>query len=336
MARRAPARARPGPLDRPVHVPAREQPARELRRMAVRIALLAALGGLRTCRRLECAFAADLPRGRRLHVPLAPRARPAARRRSRRGAGVRARALPRRAERGPPPRDDRRLPAARALGVRALPAREPRVARSLGARHRLDPLLGPPPRARSRPFLPALRRVPRARPVDPGRRPGRGRVRRPGRGARQPADLGLDRQRRTLAGRGLGLLGRRARLRHPPPPPRPGELRLPRLADTATCARGPRRAGPRAAAGARAGAGRRRGRSAAARARNALPLLRDDLAPLPAASLPARTRTRDAGRVSRGSGTRRVRDGMGFPTGAAARSWWRRSPSRSSSTCASG
>src|SRR5205823_4341726 len=239
LARRRPTRARPRPVARSLHLPAREQPARELRGLAVRPALLAARRSLRAGRRLEHPAPADLPRGGRIYLPVAAGARPSAGRGARRRTRLRARAVPGRAERWTPTWDGLGTPAPRSLGVRALASREPVVARGCRRGRRVDPVLRPAPRARGGAVLPVLRRLPRARPLDGGGSARRGRGCRRGGPARQPArHLGLDRLWRALLARGLVLLRGRARLRQPAPSPRARELRLPGLAHALARARG--------------------------------------------------------------------------------------------------
>src|SRR5881392_536547 len=106
LARRAPARARPGSLAGPLHVPARGEAAAELPRLAVRPPVLAAGSGIRLRRRLEhLADPALCPRGTG-GLRLVAGARAAARSRACGRARVHDRAVPRRAERRSSPRPD--------------------------------------------------------------------------------------------------------------------------------------------------------------------------------------------------------------------------------------
>ncbi len=309
LARRAPARARTGALARPVHVPTRELPACELRRLALRPASVAALRRVRRGRRVEPLPAPELRRGRGLRLPLVTRAAASTRGRARGRAGVRARALPRGPERGPLPRADLDPVTARAVRVRTLPARKPLVARAFGRRPRVDPVLRPAPVARGDPVLPPLRglqdeRRARAR----GRGAGRGAGRRRGLPRRRPVGSGLDRLGRAVAARGRALLGGGPRPHHAPQPARARELRLSRLAHAAARGHGSRAPRARPADRARRRAGRRRRRPDPALARDALPALLAALAPLPAAAVSARAGAADAGGVPR---ARRARRGHG-------------------------
>src|SRR4029453_9305591 len=104
LARRPPALARRGAVARPVHVSAGEPAALELRRLAVRTAVLAADGAVRAGARLEPVRAADVPRRGHVRLPVAAGAGTAGRCRARRWARLRARAVPRPPERGAPAR----------------------------------------------------------------------------------------------------------------------------------------------------------------------------------------------------------------------------------------
>ena len=130
---------------------------------------------------------------------------------------------------------------------------------------------------------------------------------------RGPARRPLLDERIGSSGRSLrevsALLGDRPRLRHAPPAARARELRLPRLAGAAARARRAGRARPRAPLVARRRAGDRGAGADAARARDALPALLDALASLPAAALPARAGAADAGRLPRPRRARRLRGG---------------------------
>ena len=123
---------------------------------------------------------------------------------------------------------------------------------------RLDPALRPgAPRARGDPLLRPLRALPDARAT------GRSSRRRsassprcsPGVFIRLHGDRGVDRRGRALALRGEGLLGDRARPRHPPRAPRGRGVRLPRLADAA------RSRSPGSSSSLRSGRGAARGRA---------------------------------------------------------------------------
>src|SRR3954447_6232716 len=293
LARRAPALARRGALARSVHVPAREPAALELRRLAVRAAVLAADGPLRARARLEPVPAADLRGGRRLRVPVAAGARAAGRGGADRRARLRARAVPRRPERRPPARARVGAATARVVGIRALATRLALVAHRRGCCASVDPVLGRPPRARRDPVLPPLRALPRR----PGRRRARDRAGPCRRAARRALLDERDRRRRALAEGGAALLRDRARLRHAPPATRARELRLPRLAAAPGRPRGARAAAARPPLGPRRRAGRRCACANRARVRHALPALLDALAPLLTAALPARARAAAAGRL---------------------------------------
>ena len=248
---------------------------------------------------------------------MAARARLTARRRPRRRAGLRARALPGRPERRAPARADLRVAASRALGLRALATREPLVAGGSRSGARVDPVLRRPPRARGGAVLRALRRLPEPRSAGARRRgardAGRGREQPPGGALRR---LGLDRLRRPVAAGGLALLGERARLRDAPPAPRARELRLPGLAHSAARPRGAGAASRRATLGAGARAAARRARADPARLRDEPAALLLPLAPLRSAPLPARAGAAAADRLSGPGGAGRLRrrpGGSGVP-----------------------
>ena len=230
-------------MARPVLVPAGGRAAAQSGRLAVRASLLAALAGARRRRRMERVRVARAHRRRPRDVRVAAGARASAWAR-RSWAGSRSRS-PRTGSSRPRPatcwrRSLHCLPAV-AVDVRASSPRVALVARAVRLRDRLHPRLRPgASRARRRAVLPRLRARSDARALA-GRRRGR---RRGPRGRRWRArvaghDRRLDRRGRPLAAPGRALLRRLARLRRPARPPRLGDLRLPRLADTA---RGDRRA----------------------------------------------------------------------------------------------
>ncbi len=298
MARRPPARERQRALDRPVLVPARDEPAAQLRRVAVRAPLLAGRGRLRAGGRVEPAHPL-LVRGRRtVHARLAAAARVGTGSGARRRSRVRARAVSRGAEHGALPRTDLDPAAARALRVRAVAEGKPLVGRPGRGGARLDSVLRRAPRARGSAVLPPLRRPADAAPAardgcgDPC---GRGRRRR--RGARRVADDSrLDHRRRAEPGGGGAVLGVRARPGHAARAHRPRELRVPRVADATARDRRLRGADLDAAVRAVRRARARRAHPRPARPGDAPAALLDALAPLPAAPLPARARATDAGR----------------------------------------
>ena len=158
-------------MARPVHVPAREPAALELRRLAVRAAVLAARRDLRAGARLEPLPAADLPRGGGVRLPLAAGAAlPVAA--ALVGGLVFALAPYRVAQsaghlRGP-------ISALLPLALWAF-ERSRRGSRwwlrRRGGRARLDPVLRRPPGARRDPVLPALRALPRRAARRGGSRP---------------------------------------------------------------------------------------------------------------------------------------------------------------------
>src|SRR5262249_46953190 len=137
LARRAPARARTRALARPLHVPTGGEAAAELRRLAVRVPLLAARYPLRARRRLERPAARDLPARPAPDVRVAPRTRAPAGTRARGRARLRNRPVPRAAERRPSARPDLDHAPALSVGVRA------RLALAVGARACIDPAVRP-------------------------------------------------------------------------------------------------------------------------------------------------------------------------------------------------
>src|SRR5207244_3507646 len=113
-------------------------------------------------------------------------------------------------------------------------ADEPLVAPALHRGARVDPALRPGTPGSGRDALLSRVRA-RADPRPPAGGRGRRRRRRGGRSRRPDplrADRGLDLLARALAGRCRPLLRRLAELPRPPPPPRAGAVRLPRLGDT--------------------------------------------------------------------------------------------------------
>src|SRR5439155_9882678 len=131
LARRPPARARAGAVARSLQLPPRVESGAEPPGLAVRARLLAVVRPLRARARLERARPARVRRGRRVHVPLAPRARPAARGSARRRTRLRDRPVPGGAERRSPARADLDPAPARALRDREGVARARRRGRRL-------------------------------------------------------------------------------------------------------------------------------------------------------------------------------------------------------------
>ena len=246
-------------MARPVHLPAREPAALELRRLAVRAAVSGRSTRSSGRARLEPVPAADLPRGggfaylwlRELALPVAAALRSAgSSSRSSRTASRRARATcGARSRRSCRSRSGRFERGRRGSALVATSARRRRSPRSRS----------PTSTWRSARFRSSCSTRSAAAPA---RRGALATVAGPGRGAPRRALLDeRDRLRRPLAARGGALLGDRARLRHAPPAARARELRLPRLADAAARARRAGVARARAALVARRGAGGRRARA---------------------------------------------------------------------------